>query len=158
MKINKFENAIYCLTTILFLLGTTWHTAGLVWRLRPNDTDIQLLNHMNHLVNNIEEETGINPGWINNGGLFIANNKVWKKFNFLYIGILKKRKYTTCFIPTWCNQYEYSNLQERLNEYKRLHTTGKALGIESYVLSPEESKKLYPLMNIDDVYGKNIWH
>ena len=56
--------------------GTTWHTAGLVWRLRPNDTDIQLLNHMNHLVNNIEEETGINPGWINNGGLFIANNKV----------------------------------------------------------------------------------
>merc|ERR1719384_1278089 len=80
--------------------GTTWHTAGLVWRLRPNDTDIQLLNHMNHLVNNIEEETGINPGWINNGGLFIANNK------------------------------------ERLNEYKRLHTTGKALGIESYVLSP----------------------
>ena len=48
--------------------------------------------------------------------------------------------------------------QERLNEYKRLHTTGKALGIESYVLSPEESKKLYPLMNIDDVYGKNTWH
>ena len=33
---------------------------------------------MNHLVNNIEEETGINPGWINNGGLFIANNKVIK--------------------------------------------------------------------------------
>ena len=31
---------------------------------------------MNNLVNNIEEETGINPGWINNGGLFIANNKV----------------------------------------------------------------------------------
>ena len=80
---------MYCLATILFLLGTTWHTAGLVWRLRPNDTDIQLLNHMNHLVNNIEEETGINPGWINNGGLFIANNKVWKKFNFMYIEILQ---------------------------------------------------------------------
>ena len=61
---------------IVWYVGTTWHTAGLVWRLRPNDTDIQLLNHMNHLVNNIEEETGINPGWINNGGLFIANNKV----------------------------------------------------------------------------------
>ena len=58
------------------LLGTTWHTAGLVWRLRPNDTDIQLHHHMNNLVNSIEEETGINPGWINNGGLFIANNKV----------------------------------------------------------------------------------
>lgn len=22
--------------------GTTWHTAGLVWRLRPNDVEIQL--------------------------------------------------------------------------------------------------------------------
>ena len=42
---------------------------------------------MNHLVNNIEEETGINPGWINNGGLFIANNKVRKKFNFMYLGL-----------------------------------------------------------------------
>ena len=26
-------------------------------------------------------------------------------------------------------------------------------GIESYVLSPEETKKLYPLMNVDDLYG-----
>ena len=25
---------------------------------------------------NLEEETGINPGWINNGGLFIASTKV----------------------------------------------------------------------------------
>ena len=72
---------------------------------------------MNHLVNNIEEETGINPGWINNGGLFIANNK------------------------------------ERLDEYKRLHTLGKFYGIESHVLSPEETKRLYPLMNVDDIYG-----
>ena len=71
---TKFEVTEYLLSW--FMIGTTWHTAGLVWRLRPNDTDIQLLNHMSHLVNNIEEETGINPGWINNGGLFIANNKV----------------------------------------------------------------------------------
>ena len=34
-------------------------------------------------------------------------------------------------------------LQERLNEYKRLHTAGKSLGIESHVLSAEESKELY---------------
>ncbi|GBM72943.1 Sarcosine dehydrogenase, mitochondrial [Araneus ventricosus] len=98
--------------------GTTWHTAGLIWRLRPNDTDIQILNHTRHLLNDVlEKETGVHPGWINNGGLFIANSK------------------------------------ERLNEYKRLMTIGKAFGIESYVLSPEETKKLYPLMNVSDLYG-----
>ena len=36
--------------------------------------------------------------------------------------------------------------QERLDEYKRLYTIGKVFGIESYVLSPSETKKLYPLM------------
>jgi len=97
--------------------GTTWHTAGLVWRLRPSDTEIQLLSHTHQVLTNLEEETGIEPGWINNGGLFIANNK------------------------------------ERLEEYKRLHTIGKVMGIDSYVLSPEETKKLYPLMNVDDIYG-----
>ncbi len=30
---------------------------------------------------------------------------------------------------------------------------GKAFGIESQVLSPAETKKLYPLMNVKDVYG-----
>uniref|UniRef100_A0A1E1X2L8 Putative dimethylglycine dehydrogenase n=1 Tax=Amblyomma aureolatum TaxID=187763 RepID=A0A1E1X2L8_9ACAR len=98
--------------------GTTWHTAGLIWRLRPNDTDIQILNHTRHLLMNVlEEETGVHPGFINNGGLFIANSK------------------------------------ERLDEYKRLMTIGKAFGIESYVLSPQETKKLYPLMNVGDLYG-----
>lgn len=30
---------------------------------------------------------------------------------------------------------------------------GKAYGIESYVLSPAETKDLYPLMNVKDLYG-----
>lgn len=30
---------------------------------------------------------------------------------------------------------------------------GKAFGIESHVLSPSETKKLYPLLNVDDLYG-----
>jgi len=30
---------------------------------------------------------------------------------------------------------------------------GKAFGIPSHVLSPGETKELYPLMNVDDVYG-----
>lgn len=56
--------------------GTTWHTSGLIWRLRPSDTDIELLNRTVGLLGTIEAETGLNPGWKNNGGLFIANNKV----------------------------------------------------------------------------------
>ena len=30
---------------------------------------------------------------------------------------------------------------------------GKAYGVESHVLSPAETKALYPLMNVDDLYG-----
>jgi len=97
--------------------GTTWHTAGLFWSLRPNDTEIELLTHTRKVITGLQEETGIDPGWINNGGLFIANNK------------------------------------ERMEEYRRLYTMGKVLGIESHLLSPEETKRLYPLMNVDDIYG-----
>ena len=79
--------------------------------------EIQLLLHMIDLMNSLEAETGIDPGWINNGGIFIANNK------------------------------------ERLDEYQRLGTIAKAFNIESHVLGPEETKKLYPLMNVDDIYG-----
>ena len=34
-----------------------------------------------------------------------------------------------------------------------LFQLGKVYGVESYVLSPDETKKLYPLMNVDDLYG-----
>lgn len=30
---------------------------------------------------------------------------------------------------------------------------GKVYGVESFVLSPKESKDLYPLLNVDDLYG-----
>ncbi|ENN80978.1 hypothetical protein YQE_02609, partial [Dendroctonus ponderosae] len=52
--------------------GTTWHTGGLVWSLRPNDTDIQLLYRTKEILKNLEQETGVDPGFINNGGIFIA--------------------------------------------------------------------------------------
>lgn len=45
------------------------------WRLRPNDIDIQLLDSTRKLLINLERETGISPGWTENGGLFIAHNK-----------------------------------------------------------------------------------
>ena len=38
------------------------------------------------------------------------------------------------------------------NRYNLLQL-GKAYGVESHILGPEETKKLYPLMNVDDVYG-----
>ncbi|XP_053329646.1 sarcosine dehydrogenase, mitochondrial isoform X2 [Spea bombifrons] len=98
--------------------GTTWHTAGLLWQLRPSDVEVELLAHTRDVVSrDLEEETGLHTGWIQNGGLFIASNK------------------------------------QRLDEYKRLMSLGKVYGVESYVLSPAETKDLYPLMNVDDLYG-----
>ncbi|KAJ8339020.1 hypothetical protein SKAU_G00358060 [Synaphobranchus kaupii] len=98
--------------------GTTWHTAGLLWQLRPSDVEVELLAHTRNVVStDLEQETGLHTGWIQNGGLFIASNK------------------------------------QRLDEYKRLMSLGKVYGIESHVLSPAETKDLYPLMNVDDLYG-----
>ena len=62
------------------------------------------VKNVSHLQQELIQETGVDPGWINNGGLFIANNK------------------------------------ERMEEYRRLYTMGKVLGIESHLLSPEETK------------------
>ncbi|KAJ9576455.1 hypothetical protein L9F63_006668, partial [Diploptera punctata] len=62
-------------------------------------------------------ETGLDPGWINNGGLFIASTKA------------------------------------RMDEYRRLCTLGVSFGIESSVLDPEETKKLFPLIDSDVIEG-----
>ncbi|KFO21517.1 Sarcosine dehydrogenase, mitochondrial [Fukomys damarensis] len=98
--------------------GTTWHTAGLLWQLRPSDVEVELLAHTRRLVSQgLEEETGLHTGWIQNGGLFIASSR------------------------------------QRLDEYKRLMSLGKAYSVESHVLSPSETKALYPLMKVDDLYG-----
>uniref|UniRef100_A0A8D1BPV3 Sarcosine dehydrogenase n=1 Tax=Sus scrofa TaxID=9823 RepID=A0A8D1BPV3_PIG len=56
--------------------GTTWHTAGLLWQLRPSDVEVELLAHTRRVVSrDLEEETGLHTGWIQNGGLFIASNR-----------------------------------------------------------------------------------
>ena len=42
--------------------GTTWHSAGLLWRLRPNDTEIKLIDRTRELVKTngiLEQETGL---------------------------------------------------------------------------------------------------
>ena len=63
--------------------GTTWHTAGLVWRLRPNDVDIQLLANSRNMLMQLEQESGLDPGWIQNGGVFIAHSEVGHRRIFL---------------------------------------------------------------------------
>lgn len=91
--------------------GTTWHTAGLVWRLRPNDVEIQLLATTRDTLMSLEAETGLDSGWIQNGGLFISHSP------------------------------------QRTNEYRRLQTLGKCFGIESHILSPDETQKVFPLLD-----------
>lgn len=50
--------------------------SGLLWQLRPSDTEVELLAHTRNVVSSeLEEETGLETGWIQNGGLFIASNK-----------------------------------------------------------------------------------
>ncbi|NWW12827.1 SARDH protein, partial [Oreocharis arfaki] len=56
--------------------GTTWHTAGLLWQLRPSDVEVELLAHTRDVVSrDLPAETGLHTGWVENGGLFIASNK-----------------------------------------------------------------------------------
>ncbi|GBP77935.1 Sarcosine dehydrogenase, mitochondrial [Eumeta japonica] len=56
--------------------GTTWHTAGLVWSLRPCDLEVKLLQDSRTVYSELEKESGDYAGWINNGGLFISRSKV----------------------------------------------------------------------------------
>ena len=53
--------------------GTTWHTAGMLWRLRPSYVDIELHTYTREIAVKLEEEPG--SAWTENGGLFIATNK-----------------------------------------------------------------------------------
>ena len=73
--------------------GTTWHSAGLFWSLRPTDIELELLYESKKQLLQLEEETEISPGWINNGGLFTASTperlNEYKRMNLLgkYFGI-----------------------------------------------------------------------
>lgn len=49
---------------------------GLLWQLRPSDVEVELLAHTRQVVSHdLEKETGMHTGWIQNGGLFIASNR-----------------------------------------------------------------------------------
>lgn len=51
-------------------------------------------------------------------------------------------------------KFKVQSLRPRLHSDVLLSLQlGKVYGIESHVLSPAETKDLYPLMNVDDLYG-----
>jgi hypothetical protein len=56
--------------------GETWHSAGLIMQLRPSDLEIQLRARTRALLTTLQQETGLDPGWHNNGGLYVARSKV----------------------------------------------------------------------------------
>lgn len=43
--------------------------------------------------------------------------------------------------------------EDRWTEYKRLATTAGSFGMEMHLISPEEVKKMWPLMQVDDLVG-----
>ena len=56
--------------------GTTWHSAGMLWRLRPSDVDIELHAYTRELIKRLEiQQDSVGSAWTENGGLFIASNK-----------------------------------------------------------------------------------
>lgn len=45
---------------------------------------------------------------------------------------------------------------DRWTEYRRLATTAQSFGMEMHLLSPAEVKKMWPLMNVDDLLGASF--
>ena len=77
---------------------------GLVWSLRPNDTDIEILNASRKLMESLEADTGLHPGWINNGGLFIADNKMrLAEYQRLMTVSIDRRHTQICLCLNLCN-------------------------------------------------------
>lgn len=51
--------------------GTTFHTAGLIWSLRPTPLEIEVLKRTKRVFKELGEDE---CGWIKNGSLFIAHS------------------------------------------------------------------------------------
>ncbi|XP_063887251.1 sarcosine dehydrogenase, mitochondrial-like [Scylla paramamosain] len=55
--------------------GTTWHTAGLMSTMGRSETDYSLRNTTLNMLRRLEEETGVSPGLIENGSVYISSTR-----------------------------------------------------------------------------------
>ncbi|MEZ5913893.1 MAG: hypothetical protein R3D84_18075 [Paracoccaceae bacterium] len=46
--------------------------------------------------------------------------------------------------------------EDRWIEYKRLATTARSFGMEMHLISPEEVKRMWPLMDVGDLVGAKL--
>lgn len=69
----------------------------------------------------------------------------------LYKGLEAETGLATGWKMTGC--LRLATNQDRWTEFKRLSTTAGSFGMEMHLVSPEEVKRMWPLMNVDDLVG-----
>ncbi|WP_377274904.1 FAD-dependent oxidoreductase [Rhizobium sp. R86522] len=69
----------------------------------------------------------------------------------LYKGLEAETGLATGWKMTGC--LRLATNQDRWTEFKRLATTAGSFGMEMHLVSPQEVKRMWPLMNVDDLVG-----
>lgn len=69
----------------------------------------------------------------------------------LYKGLEAETGLATGWKMTGC--LRLATNQDRWTEFRRLATTAKSFGMDMHLVSPEEVKRMWPLMNVDDLIG-----
>jgi 4-methylaminobutanoate oxidase (formaldehyde-forming) len=69
----------------------------------------------------------------------------------LYKGLEAETGLATGWKMTGC--LRLATNQDRWTEFKRLATTAGSFGMDMHLISPEEVKRMWPLMNVDDLIG-----
>lgn len=69
----------------------------------------------------------------------------------LYKGLEAETGLATGWKMTGC--LRLATNQDRWTEFRRLATTAGSFGMEMHLISPEEVKRMWPLMNVDDLVG-----
>jgi sarcosine dehydrogenase len=72
----------------------------------------------------------------------------------LYKDLEKETGLATGWKMTGC--LRLATNQDRWIEFKRLATTAQSFGMEMHLLSPTETKLMWPLMNVDDLVGSTF--
>ena len=69
----------------------------------------------------------------------------------LYKGLAAETGLDTGWKMTGC--LRLATNQDRWTEYRRLATTARSFGMEMHLVSPEEVKRMWPLMDVSDLVG-----